>query len=126
MAIFVRIGGTRRSATRNLNSHSRKFLPGSRNGFCRRPLTPTTNGEEEQMRKLTYALVAAATLAIGAPTIANAASLYIGGDDGYYGYRHEAPGVRVYPERGWHHGWYRHDRDYYDRGVVIRPHHWDD
>ncbi|SFP59592.1 hypothetical protein SAMN05216330_108241 [Bradyrhizobium sp. Ghvi] len=75
------------------------------------------------MRKLIYALAAVTTLAIGAPTIANAAGVgfYIGGDSDYYG-----PRARIYEhDRGWHHGWYHHDRDY-DRGVVIRRHHWDD
>jgi hypothetical protein len=82
----------------------------------------TMQKKEEQMKKLTYALAAVATLAIGAPTIANAAGfgVYVGGDrDDYYG-----PRARIYEhDRGWHHGWY-HDRDY-DRGVVIRRHHWD-
>jgi len=76
------------------------------------------------MRKLTYALAAVATLAIGAPTIANAAGfgVYVGGDRDDYG-----PRARIYEhDRGWHHGWYHRDRDYYDRGVVIRRHHWDD
>jgi hypothetical protein len=80
------------------------------------------------MRKLTYALAAAATLAIGAPTIANAAGVgvYVGGGPGYYGERHYGPHVRVYEhDRGWHRGWYNHDRGY-DRGVVIRHHDWDD
>jgi hypothetical protein len=82
-----------------------------------------TMQKEEQMRKLTYALAAVATLAIGAPTIANAAGfgVYVGGDRDDYG-----PRARIYEhDRGWHHGWYHHDRDY-DRGVVIRRHHWDD
>ncbi|MGV7218073.1 hypothetical protein [Bradyrhizobium sp. UFLA05-112] len=80
------------------------------------------------MRKLTYALAAAATLAISAPTIANAAGfgVYIGGDRDYYGDRYDGPRMRFYDhDRGWHHGWYHHDRDY-DRGVVIRRHYWDD
>ena len=76
------------------------------------------------MKKLTYALAAVATLAIGAPTIANAAGVgvYVGGDRGYDG-----PRARIYEhDRGWHQGWYHRDRDY-DRGVVIRRHHyWDD
>jgi hypothetical protein len=83
--------------------------------------------EEEQMKKLAYALVAAATLAIGAPTIANAAGIgvYVGGDRDHYGDRYDGPRARFYEhDRGWHHGWYHHDRDY-DRGVVIRRHHWD-
>jgi hypothetical protein len=80
---------------------------------------PTRQKEEEQMRKLTYALAAVATLAIGAPTIANAAGfgVYVGGDRDDYG-----PRARIYEhDRGWHHGWYHHDR-----GFVIRRHHWDD
>ncbi|MBR0828416.1 hypothetical protein JQ596_23035 [Bradyrhizobium manausense] len=80
------------------------------------------------MKKLTYALAAAATLAIGAPTIANAGGfgVYVGGDSGYYGDRYyNGPRARFYGhDRGWHNGWYHRD---YDRGVVIRRyHHWDD
>ena len=54
------------------------------------------------MKKLTYALAAVATLAIGAPTIANAAGVgvYVGGDRDYDG-----PRARVYGhDRGWHEG----------------------
>jgi hypothetical protein len=83
------------------------------------------------MRKLTYALAAAATLAIGAPTIANAAGfgVYVGGDHGYYGDRYDGPRVRFYDQdRGWHRGWYHHhrfgDRYYGDGDVVIREHRW--
>ncbi|MBR0695512.1 hypothetical protein [Bradyrhizobium lablabi] len=79
------------------------------------------------MRKLTCALAAAATLAIGAPTLANAAGIgvYIGGERGYYGDRYDGPRARFYEhDRGWHRGWYHHG--YGDRGVVIRRHHWDD
>ena len=78
------------------------------------------------MKKLTYALAAAATLAIGAPIIANAGGfgVYVGGDHGYYGDRYDGPRMRVYEhDRGWHRGWYHHDRGYYDGdrgGVVIR------
>ena len=79
------------------------------------------------MKKLTYALVAAATLAIGAPTIANAAGVgvYFGGEPGYYGDRYDGPRARFYDhDRGWHRGWYHHDGD---RVVIIkRRHHWDD
>jgi hypothetical protein len=82
------------------------------------------------MRKLTYALAAAATLAIGAPAIANAQGfgVYVGGDHGYYGDRYDGPRVRLYEhDHGWHHGWYNHDRYYRDDdgGVVIREHRWD-
>jgi hypothetical protein len=101
--------------------------------FLQRPLPaavdPCTNdAKEEQMKKLTYALAAAATLAIGAPTIANAAGfgVYVGGDRGYYGDRYDGPRVRFYDhDRGWHRGWYRHGY-YGDRDVVIRHHRWDD
>jgi len=36
--------------------------------------------------------------------------------------------VRYYGhDRGWHRGWYNHDRDYYrDRGFIIRDHRWGD
>ena len=77
------------------------------------PAAGTNDAKEEQTRKLTYALAAAATLAIGAPTIANAAGfgLYVGGDPGYYGERYAGPHVRYYGrDRGWHRGWYHHDR----------------
>lgn len=82
------------------------------------------------MRKLTYALAAAATLAIGAPTLANAAGVgvYVGGDHGYYGDRYQGPHVRFYEhDRGWHHGWYRHDRyrDHGARGFIVREHDWE-
>jgi hypothetical protein len=90
---------------------------------------PRTDGaKEEQMKKLTYALAAAATLAIGIPTIANAAGVgvYVGEEPGYYVDRYDGPRVRFYDhDRGWHRGWYRHDRDY-DRDFVIRRHYWDD
>ncbi|WP_407166159.1 hypothetical protein [Bradyrhizobium sp. ORS 111] len=80
------------------------------------------------MKSLTYAFAALAILVIGAPTIANAGGVgvYIGGDRGYYADRFDRPHARFYEyDRGWHHGWYHHDRDY-DRGFVIRRHHWED
>lgn len=91
------------------------------------------------MRKLAYAIAALATIAVSAPTIANAQGfgVYVGGDRGSYGDRYDGPRFRVYEQdRGWHRGWYHHDRDFDgdrgvvingDRGVVIRRHHdWDD
>jgi hypothetical protein len=81
------------------------------------------------MRKLTYALAAAATLAIGAPTLANAGGVgvYVGGDHGYYGERYAGPRARFYEhDRGWHHGYRHHYGDYGDRGFVSRHHDWDD
>ena len=83
------------------------------------------------MRKLAYAIAAVATIAVSAPTIANAEGfgVYVGGDHdrGYYRDRYDGPRFRVYEhDRGLHRGWYHHDRDF-DRGVVIRRHHdWDD
>ncbi|WFU29291.1 hypothetical protein QA635_21970 [Bradyrhizobium brasilense] len=83
------------------------------------------------MTKLTYALAAVAALSIAAPTVASAqgVGIYVGRDHGYYGDRYYGgPRVDVYRhDRGWHHGWYKHHRDYYrDRGFVIRGHDWDD
>jgi hypothetical protein len=84
------------------------------------------------MRKLTYAIAALATIAVSAPTIANAAGfgVYVGGDRDYYGDRYvdryDGPRFRVYEhDRGLHRGWYHHDYDG-GRGVVIRRHYWDD
>lgn len=79
------------------------------------------------MRKLSYVLAALATIAVAAPTIANAQgfSFRIGGEPDYYGYHHYY-GPRFYEhDRGWHRGWYRDG----DRRVIIRRHHyydWDD
>ena len=82
------------------------------------------------MRKFAYALAALATIAIGAPTVANAQGfgVYVGGDRGYYGDRYYGgPSVRFYNhDRGLHRGWYHRNHGYYDdRGVVIRRHSWD-
>ena len=82
------------------------------------------------MRKFAYALAALATVAIGAPTVANAQGfgVYVGGDRGYYGDRYYGgPSVRFYShDRGLHRGWYHRNYNYYgDRDVVIRRHYWD-
>jgi hypothetical protein len=82
------------------------------------------------MRKLVYALAAAAAIAAGVPTLANAQDIYVGvgADRGYYGDRYDGPRFRLHErDREFRHGFYRRDyrdRDY-DRGVVIREHRWD-
>lgn len=75
------------------------------------------------MRKLTYALAAAAAIAAGVPTLANAGEVgvYIDGHHGYYD-RYDHPRFRLH-EREFRHGFYH--RDYGDRDVVIRHHRWD-
>jgi len=75
------------------------------------------------MRKLSYALAALATLAIGVPTAASAGGfgVYIDGDRGFYGDRYYG-GPRFYNhDRGLHRGWYHRN---YDRDVVIRRQYW--
>jgi hypothetical protein len=86
------------------------------------------------MRKL--ALAALTTAAIAVPTIASAEGfgVYIGGDRDYYGDRYYGPRAEFYGpraefyghDRGWHRGWYHRGYDWGDRGVVIRPHYWDE
>ncbi len=84
------------------------------------------------MRKLTYALAAVATLALAAPSIANAQDVRvrIGGDRDrevirdrgeYRGVRAEFRGDR---DRGWRRDGWRRDRD---RVVIIKRRHrdWD-
>jgi hypothetical protein len=111
-----------------MNKHSKKFLRGSCNERSRHSFPFwKTQAKEEEMRKLTYAIAALATLALGAPTLASAAGfgVYVGGDRDYYGDRYDGRRARFYEyNRGWHRGWYHHDYDS-DRGVVIRHYHWD-
>jgi hypothetical protein len=78
------------------------------------------------MRKLTYALAAAAAIAAGVPTLANAGgvSVDVNGGHGYYGDRYDGPRFRFREhDREFRHRYYHHD--YGDRDVVIRRHHWD-
>ena len=62
------------------------------------------------MKKLSYVLAAAATIAVCAPTIASATEfgVRIGGDRDYYADRdYRGPRAEFYRhDRGWHHGWY--------------------
>jgi hypothetical protein len=87
------------------------------------------------MRKLTLALAALATIAVAAPTIATAedfgVGVRVGGDQfrdrGEFRGREEFRGARAEfrdHDRGWHRGW---DRDRSDRTVIIkrRHHDWD-
>jgi hypothetical protein len=83
--------------------------------------------EERMMRKLVYALTAAAAIAAGIPTLANAGEVYIqGGDYGYY-HRHDGPrfGFREHErDREFRHGFDRRDygERYGDRDFVVREH----
>jgi hypothetical protein len=109
-----------------MNRRSRKFLVGSGN-LLHGTFVVSSLMEERMMRKLVYALTAAAAIAVGVPTFANAGEVYIHGDHGYYD-RHDGPrfGFREH-ERGRE---FRRDfdrRDYGDRGYgdrdfVVREH----
>jgi hypothetical protein len=83
---------------------------------------------EEEMKKLCYVLAALTTIAVGAPSIANAAgfAVYVGGDRDCYGDRcYRGPRAEFYEhDRGWHRGWYHHHDYYGDRGVIIRHYDW--
>lgn len=77
------------------------------------------------MKKLVYALTAAAAIAVGVPTLANATEVYIHGDHGYYGDRYDGPRFGFRDHREFRHGFDRRDygdRGYGDRDVVIREH----
>ena len=77
------------------------------------------------MRKLVYALTAVAAIAVGVPTLANAGEVYIHGDHGFYGDRHDGPrfGFREHERREFRE--FRHGFDHRDRGdrdFVVREH----
>jgi hypothetical protein len=79
------------------------------------------------MRKIVYALTAAAAIVAGVPTLANAQDVYIHGDRGYYGDRYDGPRFRFHDrDRAFRHDFYHRDyygdRDYGGRDVVIREH----
>lgn len=77
------------------------------------------------MRKFVYALTAAAAMAAGVPTLANAQDVYIHGGHGYYGDRFDGPRIRFRDrDREFRHGFYHRDYGdrYGDRDVVIREH----
>jgi hypothetical protein len=84
--------------------------------------------EERMMRKLVYALTAAAAIAAGVPTLANADEIYVDGGRGYYGDRYDGPRFRLHERnREFRHGFYHRgygDRDYGDRDVVIHEYRW--
>src|SRR5262245_29848772 len=85
---------------------------------------PVNNEWRGTMGKLCYVLAALATVAIGAPSVANAEGFGVYVDPGYH-HHYYGPRFGFYDhDRGLHRGWYQ--RYYDDRGVVIRRHHWDD
>jgi hypothetical protein len=77
------------------------------------------------MKRVFVLLAALATIAVAAPSVANAQgfSVRIGSDRDYYrDYR--SPRAEFYRhDRGYHRGWYKHRGD---RVVIRRHHHWDD
>jgi hypothetical protein len=97
--------------------------------------------KEENMKNFAYAFAALATLAVAAPTIANAEEfgvrvggdrdVRVGGDRDMYrerGFR-GARAEFAYGEhdRGLHRGWYRGYHRGHNRMVIIKRHyHWDD
>jgi hypothetical protein len=77
---------------------------------------------EKHMKRISYVLAALATIAVAAPTVANAEGFgfRIGGDRDYYRDDYRRPRAEFYGhDRGYHRGWYRHDDD----RVIIRRHH---
>ena len=81
------------------------------------------------MRKLSLALAALATIAVAAPTIASAedfgVGVRIGGDRVGFRDRDDFRGARAEfrdHDRGWHRGW---DRDRGDRTMIIKRRHHD-
>jgi hypothetical protein len=79
------------------------------------------------MKKISVLLAALATIAVAAPSVANAqgVSFRIGSDrDYYYRDHYRSPRAEFYThDRGLHRGWYKHRGD---RVVIRRHHHWDD
>jgi hypothetical protein len=78
------------------------------------------------MKRVSILLAALATIAVAAPSVANAQGfrVRVGSDRDYYrDYR--SPRAEFYVhDRGLHRGWYNHDGD---RTVIIKRHrYWDD
>lgn len=77
------------------------------------------------MKRISILLAALATIAVAAPSVANAQgfSVRIGSDRDYYrDYR--SPRAEFYRhDRGLHRGWYKHRGD---RVIIRRHHYWDD
>lgn len=84
------------------------------------------------MKKVFYVLAAAASLALAAPTFANAETVVIKHRDGWH-HRHHDNGwhrgwEHRHSDRGWHRGWDRGwDRHHHhgDRTVIIKRSHRD-
>jgi hypothetical protein len=80
------------------------------------------------MKRISVLLAALATIAVAAPSVANAQGFSVRfGSDRYYDrdyYRdYRSPRAEFYGhDRGLHRGWYKHRGD----RVIIRRHYWDD
>lgn len=81
------------------------------------------------MKRISILLAALATIAVAAPSVANAQGFSVRvGSDRYYdrGYNRDyyrSPRAEFYGhDRGLHRGWYKHGGD----RVIIRRQHWDD
>jgi len=80
------------------------------------------------MKRISVLLAALATIAVAAPSVANAQGFSVRfGSDRYYDrdyYRdYRSPRAEFYAhDRGLHRGWYNHGGD----RVIVRRHYWDD
>ena len=78
------------------------------------------------MKRVSILLAALATIAVAAPSVANAQgfSVRIGSDRDYYRDYYRSPRAEFYGhDRGLHRGWYKHGGE----RVIIRHHrYWDD
>jgi hypothetical protein len=77
------------------------------------------------MKRISILLAALATIAVAAPSVANAQgfSVRVGSDRDYYRDSYRGPRAEFYAhDRGLHRGWYNRGGD----RVIIRRHYWDD